>query len=66
MECVNPASLHRKSGQWGTQPSLTVKHSKKVTTSRDDKFNVGFDLCYLFVGLRDFVISRVDKAFAWY
>ena len=23
--------------EWGTQPSLTVKQSKKVTTSRDDK-----------------------------
>jgi hypothetical protein len=23
--------------EWGTQPSLTVKQSKKVTTCRDDK-----------------------------
>jgi hypothetical protein len=34
MGCINATSLHRKSGQWGTQPSLTVKQSKKVTTSR--------------------------------
>ncbi len=34
--------------EWGTQPSLTAKQSKKVTTSRDDKFR--FDT---FVGLRN-------------
>jgi hypothetical protein len=27
--------------EWGTQPSLTVKQFKKVTTSRDDKFKGG-------------------------
>jgi hypothetical protein len=25
MECINATSLHRKSGQWGTQRSLPVK-----------------------------------------
>ena len=38
MESINAASLHRKSGQWGTQPSLTVKQFKKVTDSQDDDF----------------------------
>ena len=38
MESINAASLRRKSGQWGTQPSLTVKQFKKVTDSQDDDF----------------------------
>ena len=25
MRCINATGLHRKSGQWGTQPSLPVK-----------------------------------------
>jgi hypothetical protein len=25
MECINATKLHRKSGQWGTQPSLPMK-----------------------------------------
>src|SRR5271156_3699184 len=29
MECINATSLHRKSGQWGTQRSLTMKQCKK-------------------------------------
>src|SRR5271170_5898195 len=27
MECINATSLHRKSGQWGTQLSLPVKQA---------------------------------------
>jgi hypothetical protein len=27
MECINATNLHRKSGQWGTQPLLPVKQA---------------------------------------
>jgi hypothetical protein len=29
MECINATTLHRKSGQWGTQPSLPVKQTSR-------------------------------------
>jgi hypothetical protein len=38
MECINARSLHRKSGQWGTQPLRGGKtHSRSLGYARDDK-----------------------------
>ena len=44
MECINATSLHRKSGQRGTQPSLPVEHARQLAAASrllsDDKARV--------------------------
>src|SRR5271163_706423 len=30
IKCINATSLHRKSGQWGTQPSLLAQFSDSI------------------------------------
>jgi hypothetical protein len=38
MECINATSLHRKSGPWGTQPSLPMEgNCRSLPFGRDDK-----------------------------